>query len=141
VAGGGPDEAALRTLIADRRAPVRLLGRRTDVPDLLAAADLVVLTSRWEARSLVAQEALLLGRPLVASAVGGLPKLLGDGARLVPARDVDALDTAVRHLLTNPSERADLAERGRTRAAGWPTPDDTVTQVAAVYQELTGVAG
>jgi glycosyltransferase involved in cell wall biosynthesis len=141
VAGGGPDEAALRTLIADRRAPVRLLGRRTDVPDLLAAADVVVLTSRWEARSLVAQEALLLGRPLVASAVGGLPKLLGDGARLVPARDVDALDTAVRHLLTNPSERADLAERGRARAAGWPTPDDTVAQVAAVYQELTGVAG
>src|SRR6185437_13322765 len=65
VAGGGPDEDALRTLIADRRAPVRLLGRRTDVPDLLAAADVVVLTSRWEARSLVAQEALLLGRPLV----------------------------------------------------------------------------
>jgi glycosyltransferase involved in cell wall biosynthesis len=90
---------------------------------------------------LVAQEALLLGRPLVASAVGGLPKLLGDGARLVPARDVDALDTAVRQLLTNPSERADLAERGRTRAAGWPTSEDTVAQVAAVYQELTGVAG
>jgi hypothetical protein len=44
-------------------------------------------------------------------------------------------------LLTNPSERADLAERGRTRAAGWPTSDDTVAQVAAVYQELTGVAG
>jgi glycosyltransferase involved in cell wall biosynthesis len=141
VAGGGPDEAALRTLIADRRAPVRLLGRRTDVPDLLAAADLVVLTSLWEARSLVAQEALLLGRPLVASAVGGLPKLLGDGARMVRARDVDALDAAVRLLLTNPRERADLAERGRARAAGWPTPDDTVSQVAAVYQEVTGVAG
>jgi hypothetical protein len=43
--------------------------------------------------------------------------------------------------LTNPRERADLAERGRARAAGWPTPDDTVTQVAAVYQEVTGVAG
>ena len=85
------------------------------MPDLLAAADLVVLTSRWEARSLVAQEALLLGCRLVASAVGGLPKLLGDSARLVPARDVDAL--------------------------GWPTPDDTATQVAAAYQELTGVAG
>jgi glycosyltransferase involved in cell wall biosynthesis len=141
VAGGGPDEVALRTLIADRRAPVRLLGRRTDVPDLLAAADLVVLTSLWEARSLVAQEALLLGRPLVASAVGGLPKLLGDGARMVRARDVDALDAAVRLLLTNPRERADLAERGRARAAGWPTPDDTVSQVAAVYQEVTGVAG
>ena len=140
VAGDGPDEAALRTLIADRRAPVRLLGRRSDVPDLLAAADLVVLTSRWEARSLVAQEALLLGRPLVASAVGGLPTLLGDGARLVPGGDVDALDAAVRRLLTNEPERAALAARGRARAATWPTPEDTVSQVAAVYQELTGVA-
>jgi hypothetical protein len=44
-------------------------------------------------------------------------------------------------VLTNPSERMDLAERGHARAAGWPTPDDTVAQVAAVYQELTGVAG
>jgi glycosyltransferase involved in cell wall biosynthesis len=93
-----------------------------------------------EARSLVAQEALLLGRPLVASAVGGLPELLGEGARLVPAHDVNALDAAVRLLLTSPRDRADLAERGRARAAGWPTPDDTVAQVAAVYQELTGVA-
>ena len=90
---------------------------------------------------MVAQEALLLGRPLVASAVGGLPELLGDGACMVRAGDVDALDAAVRLLLTNPRERADLAERGRARAAGWPTPDDTVTQVAAVYQEVTGVAG
>jgi glycosyltransferase involved in cell wall biosynthesis len=111
------------------------------VPDLLAAADLVVLTSLWEARSLVAQEALLLGRPLVASSVGGLPKLLGDGARMVRARDVDALDAAVRLLLTNPRESADLAGRGRARAAGWPTPDDMVNEVAAVYQEVTGVAG
>jgi hypothetical protein len=38
-------------------------------------------------------------------------------------------------------ERAYLAERGRARAADWPTPDDTVTQVAAVYQGVTGVAG
>jgi len=44
-------------------------------------------------------------------------------------------------LLTNPRQRADLAERGRARAASWPAPADTVAQVAAVYQELTGVAG
>jgi glycosyltransferase involved in cell wall biosynthesis len=141
VAGDGPEEDRLRRLAAQRRAPVRLLGRRADVPDLLAAADLVVLTSRWEARALVAQEALILGRPLVATAVGGLPALLGPGARLVPPGDVDALDVAVRALLSDPVERAALAARGRTRAGTWPTPEDTVDQVVAVYRELTGVAG
>jgi glycosyltransferase involved in cell wall biosynthesis len=59
----------------------------------------------------------------------------------VPAGDAAALDTAVRRLLTNERERAELAARGRTRAGGWPTPEDTATQIAAVYQELTGVAG
>lgn len=141
IAGDGPDEVTLRALVAARGAPVRLLGRRDDVPDLLAAADLVILASRWEARALVAQEALLLGRPLVASAVGGLPALLEDGAVLVPAGDIDALDAAGRELLDDPAARAALAARGRARAARWPTPEDTVEQVAAVYRELTGVAG
>ncbi len=80
IAGDGPLRAMLTDQIAAADAPVHLLGRRSDIADLLAAADLVVLPSQWEARSLAAQEALLAGRPLVATAVGGLPKLLGAGA-------------------------------------------------------------
>jgi glycosyltransferase involved in cell wall biosynthesis len=140
IAGDGPDEVELRAVVAARRAPVRLLGRRDDVPDLLAAADLVVLASRWEARALVAQEALLLARPLVATAVGGLPALLDGGAVLVPPDDVAALAAAGRELLGDRVRRQALAARGRARAGQWPTPEDTVEQVAAVYRELTGVA-
>jgi glycosyltransferase involved in cell wall biosynthesis len=121
------------------RAKVVLLGRRGDVADLLAAADLAVVTSRWEARQLFAQEALRAGVPLVATAVGGLPDLLGDAAVLVPAGDLDALERAVTRLLDDPGLLARYAAAGPVRAAGWPTEEQTVEQVAAVYAELTGV--
>jgi glycosyltransferase involved in cell wall biosynthesis len=140
VAGAGPLEAELRALAAGGSAPVRFLGPREDVPDLLAAADVVVLPSRWEARALVAQEALAAGRPLVASSVGGLPGLVGDGALLVPPGDADALATAVAGLLDDPVAAEALARRGRARAATWPGEEDTVRQLAAVYAELTGLA-
>ncbi|MEX2290852.1 MAG: glycosyltransferase family 4 protein [Mycobacteriales bacterium] len=132
VAGDGPLRAEL-----ERAAPsVRWLGRRDDVADLLAAADVVVLPSVWEARSLTAQEALRAGRPLVASAVGGVPDLVGNGALLVPPRDPAALAAAVRRLLDDPAEAAAVAARGRAVAAGWPDEADTVAQVAGVYTEL-----
>ncbi len=126
VAGDGP----LREELQARAPQVRWLGARDDVADLYAAADVVVLPSAWEARSLTAQEALLAGRPLVATAVGGLPGLLRDGAVLVPPGDPVALGTAVRRLLDDPVAAAALAERGRAVAAGWPTADDAVTQAA-----------
>jgi glycosyltransferase involved in cell wall biosynthesis len=138
LAGSGPLAAPLAAEIGRIGARVRLLGHRDDVGDLLAAADLLVLPSRWEARSLVAQEALRAGVPLVASAVGALPGLVGDAAVLVPAGDVDALDAAVRRLLAAPQERTLLAKRGLDRAASWPTEADTAAQVAAVYAELLG---
>ena len=69
---------ALKQRLQDRidveALPVRLLGHRHDMSDLLAAADIAVLTSTWEARALVAQE-LRAGVPLVATAVGGVPEL------------------------------------------------------------------
>lgn len=136
IAGDGPEEQALRRRIAAERLPVRLLGRRNDMPDLLAVADVVVLTSDWEARALVAQEALRAGVPLVATAVGGIPDLVGEAALLVPPRDAAAVAHAVVRLLDDPKLRAVLAKRGRRQAGTWPTPDDTVAQLRAVYREL-----
>lgn len=138
IAGDGPLGPSLQEQINATDAPVRLLGRRSDIADLVTAADLVVLPSRWEARSLAAQEALRAGRPLVATAVGGLPELLGTGALLIGPDDVEALDGAVRGLLEDPSARAELAGRGLAQAARWPTEADTVAQVRAVYEELLG---
>jgi len=137
VAGSGPSYMSLAQRSSERRAPFHLLGRRSDVPDLLGGADLAVVTSDWEARQLFAQEALTAGTPLIATAVGGVPGLVGDAALLIPPGDVDALDEAVRRLLADPGLRADYAARGPARAATWPGEEDTVAAVRAVYAEVT----
>ncbi|MFB7240782.1 glycosyltransferase family 4 protein [Streptomyces sp. NPDC056269] len=138
IAGEGRERAALQRRIAAEDLPVRLIGRREDVAELLAAADVAVLPSRWEARSLLAQEALRLGVPLVATAVGGVPELVGDAAELVPYGDAEALAAAVRGLLDDVERRMDLAAAGRVQARTWPTEDETVAHVLSVYDELAG---
>ncbi len=137
IAGSGPSYLQLAGRVSAARAPVILLGHRADIADLLVGADLAVVTSDWEARQLFAQEALRAGVPLVATAVGGLPDLVGDGAVLVPPGDSAAVDEAVRGLLADDVRRAELAQRGLTRAATWPTETDTVATLAALYTELT----
>jgi glycosyltransferase involved in cell wall biosynthesis len=137
VAGSGPSYMSLAQRASERHAPFYLLGRRGDVPDLLAGADLAVVTSDWEARQLFAQEALTAGVPLVTTAVGGLPELVDDAAVLIPPGDVDALDNAVRGLLADPALRSDYAARGPARAATWPTESDTIADVLAAYAEVT----
>ncbi|MFE9694075.1 glycosyltransferase family 4 protein [Micromonospora sp. NPDC005806] len=139
IAGSGPAYLQLAARISAARAPVTLLGHRTDVADLLAGADLAVVTSDWEARQLFAQEALRAGVPLVTTAVGGLPELVGDAAVLIPAGDVDAVDAAVRDLMDDETRRAELAHRGAARAATWPTEADTVAALTALYAELAPV--
>ncbi|MEU6017824.1 glycosyltransferase family 4 protein [Streptomyces sp. NPDC047515] len=137
IAGEGRERAALQRRIRDEELPVRLIGSRDDIAELLAVADLAVLSSRWEARSVLAQGALRLGVPLVATAVGGVPELVGDGAELVPCGNGEALGRAVVRLLGDPERCEQLVAAGRAQAADWPTEDDTITQVLAVYDELT----
>jgi glycosyltransferase involved in cell wall biosynthesis len=136
IAGDGPSYLGLAARISAVRAPVTLLGHRDDVSDLLTAADLAVVTSVWEARQLFAQEALRAGVPLVATAVGGIPDLVGDAAVLVPAGDVDAVDRAVRRLLDDPPALERYAVLGQARAGTWPTVEQTLAQVRGVYEEL-----
>ncbi|MFI8344544.1 glycosyltransferase family 4 protein [Streptomyces sp. NPDC085639] len=136
IAGEGPLRPELSRRIEAEALPVRLLGRRRDAAQLLAAADLAVLPSRWEARALLAQEALRAGVPLVATTVGGVPELVGEGAVLVPPGEAGALASAVTGLLADPDRRAALAAAGRAQASTWPSEDDTVAQVLSVYDEL-----
>ena len=136
VAGDGPLEDSLRRRIDAERLPVRLLGRRSDVPDLLAAADVVVVPSQWEGQPLVVQEALRAGAPVVATAVGGIPAMVGDAAVLVPYGDVEALADAVAALLDDPTARERLSTAARARADDLPDDTDAVDAVLAVYRRL-----
>ncbi|GAB2885371.1 glycosyltransferase family 4 protein [Streptomyces deserti] len=137
IAGEGSLRGELQRRIEEEGLPVRLIGRRDDVTDLLMAADLALLPSRWEARSVLAQEALHARVPLVATRVGGIPELVGDAAELVPYGDAKALADAVVRLLGDPGRRELLKEKGARQAADWPTEDETVAQVLSIYDELT----
>lgn len=137
VAGEGPLRAPLQRRIEEEELPVRLLGRREDVGELLMAADVALLPRSWEARSVLAQEALHARVPLVAVHAGGIPELVGDAAELVPDQDAEAFAGAVVRLLGDPERREALRERGARQAGTWPTEDETVAQVLSVYDELT----
>jgi glycosyltransferase involved in cell wall biosynthesis len=136
VVGEGPERPALERRIADDRLPVTLLGHRDDLGSLLAAADLALLTSTWEARALVAQEALLAGLPLVSTRVGGIAELVGEAAVLVEPGDAGAAAKAVAELADDPAERARRADLGRRQAATWPDEDQVVTDLLAAYAEV-----
>ncbi|HET6816991.1 MAG TPA: glycosyltransferase family 4 protein [Mycobacteriales bacterium] len=136
VAGTGRLAETLTRRAKTVGSPLVLLGRRDDVPDLMRAADLVVLPSAWEGYPLAAQEALQLGVPLVATAVGGVPTLVGDAARLVVPGDPAALRTALEELLRDESERARLSRAGVQRAATWPTLAASVNELVGIYRNL-----
>jgi glycosyltransferase involved in cell wall biosynthesis len=141
IAGDGPLHDELAGRISAQRLPVLLLGRRDDVADLLGAADLCVLPSRWEGSPFTGQEALRAGTPLVASRAGGMPSLFGPGAEFVPVGDAGALADAVVRVLTDPAHAAELAEAGRRQAETWPDEATTARRAVAVYRELLGPPG
>ena len=113
VAGEGPLRPSLEAEAEGTQ--VRFLGFVPDIGKVLAAADVLALPSRTEGLPMAALEAMAAGVPVVASAVGSLPEVLGDGAGiLVPAGDVDALRRALERLAA-PELRAAMARAARSR--------------------------
>ncbi|WP_298989148.1 glycosyltransferase family 4 protein [uncultured Pseudokineococcus sp.] len=119
-------EARVRRLVAQLDAPVRLLGARPDVPELLARADVFALSSTWEARSLAVQEAMAAGLPVVATRTGGLPDLLEGVGALVPVGDDRALADAVAALLADPLARERAGRAAREAFTALPGPQDVL---------------
>lgn len=140
IAGEGAERAALAARIESDKLPVTLLGHRGDIADLLAAADVFVLASQWEARALVVQEALRAGVPVVATAVGGLPELVGDAAILVPPNDAAALAREMRRVITEPALRGGMQAAGPARAATWPPYAEALAVARAWYRERNTAA-
>lgn len=141
VAGEGPARRELEERIGSTRQrsdiDVRLLGDRSaDVADLVEAADVVVMPSRWEGWPLAAAEVIGAGKPLVATAVGGLPELVGDAGVLVRPEDPDALATALAEVLTDAELASRLASRAGERAAQLPTDAAVAASVLATYRAV-----
>lgn len=142
VAGDGPERAALAAQ-GERlglAAQVDWLGRRDDVGDLLAAADVFVLPSRAEGLGVAALEAMAAGCPVVASRVGGLAEAVIDGRTglLVPPGDAVALGAALEQLLRDPALRARLAAAGPGRVAEGFLAEQMVAAYERLYQDVLG---
>lgn len=136
IAGDGPLRESLRRRIEETGANVRLLGHRDDMGDLLAVAALAVNSSTWEARALVAQEALRCGVPFVGTAVGGVPALVDGAAVLVPPGDALALARACRLVLTDASLAERLRVDGPRQAATWPGRPEAAALAESLYTEI-----
>ncbi|MFV0253894.1 MAG: glycosyltransferase family 4 protein [Beutenbergiaceae bacterium] len=136
VAGDGPRREELQQIIDDEALPVRLLGRRGDAPDLLAAADVVVSTAQWEGQPLWLQEALAAGAPIVATDVGGTSEVTHDAARLVPYGDADRLCTQIVAVLRQAKLADSLRAASLARAAQLPDADAALAQVRSIYRTV-----
>jgi L-malate glycosyltransferase len=137
--GRGPSSDALRArhaelALGDR---FRFLGQRDDVLRLLAGADAFVLASRHEGLPVALMEATSVGRPIVASRVGGIPQVLEDevDALLVPAGDPDALAHAMKRLAKDPELRRRLGQHAKQRSKMFDIAEAT-RAVGDVYLQV-----
>jgi glycosyltransferase involved in cell wall biosynthesis len=129
---------------AGLRGTVRLLGEREDVPSIMAALDLLLVPSWREAFGRVAAEAMAVGVPVLATAVGGPAEIVRDGVDglLLAPRDPQAWAAAAAALLDDPARRAAMARAGTARARDAFGLQRHVRQVHAAYAEaLTAAAG
>ncbi len=136
--GDGPMRPEVEALILKQGLDgrVAVLGARDDVPVLLRAADIFVLSSRWEGMPLAVIEAMMSGLPVVATDVGGVSEAVvhGETGFLVPMGDPDALALALDRLLADPALRRRMGEAGRRRALEHFTEERMLAETAALYE-------
>lgn len=140
VVGDGPERPAVE---AEHRrlelgGAVQLVGARANAADEMAAADVVALSSVWEGSPLVVAEAMLLGRPVVATAVGAVPEAVVDGetGRLVDAGDDAAIARCIIDLLDDREEAMRMAAAGQAVAVRRFATDVLVAAVADRYRAV-----
>jgi glycosyltransferase involved in cell wall biosynthesis len=137
LAGEGPlrDSLEARVTALGLGGSVRFLGPRSDVPDLMVAADVFALSSVREGLSVTLLEAMRAGRPCVATRVGGNGEAIEDGVTgsLVPSGDPDALAAAFDHLLGDPVLRASMGRAARDRWERDFTAERMVRETEALY--------
>ena len=145
IVGDGIGAADIRRLVREMGldAHVIMTGFRRDIPEVMAALDVLVLPSvKSEASSQVIPQALAVGTPVVATTVGGSPELITDGTtgRLVPPADAGALADAILSLLRDPAAAATMAEAGRALVRARYTLDAVMARTVSVYDDLLTAA-
>ena len=142
--GDGAERQRLEAVAAslDVTRQLRLAGETLDVAAYLAAADVVAVPSRNEGMGRVIVEAMALGLPVVATAVGGIPDVVTDGecGRLIAPEDVDALSAALIELGRDPALRRKLGEAAVQRAEAFSTAVAR-EKLLAVYASLARAKG
>ena len=138
LAGDGELEGELKARAQSLGPAVLFLGHRRDIPELLAASDLVVLPSRAEALPTVAMEAAAAGRAMLASRVGGVEEVVSDGVTgtLVSPGDPRALAESMMALLGDPERRNSLARAARLRALEEFGIETQVNRTLALWDEV-----
>ena len=121
-------------------ASVHFLGRREDVPQILAAANVVVMPSYREAQGLAIVEALAANRPVIASNVGGIPEMIrsGENGMLVPSQDPSALAAAIALLFRDRALATRLAHAGHALVHEKFCVDDMLRDIEAIYLLAVG---
>ena len=139
--GVGFDEVSRRVRDMSLDHTILLTGFRRDIPEVMAALDVLVLPSiRSEAIPQVIPQALAVGTPVVASTVGGSPELVRDGenGRLVAPGDARALAEAILALLGDPGRARAMALAGQAMVRERYTIDATMARTTDVYRALLG---
>ncbi len=138
--GDGEEVPMVEALVAELglTGNVKLPGRRHDVSVAMRDMDVYAMSSAFEGAPLALIEAMMARRPIVATAVGGIPEMTADGAvaRLVPPHDPRALADAIIALLESPAERARLGEAARDRADACYRFDAVIARWQTLYDEL-----
>ena len=113
---------------------IYFLGLRQDIPELLAACDVFILSSDWEGTPMTILEAMAARKPIIATAVGGVPELVENGVTglLVPPKNTQALAEAILQLVGNSTLREEMGREGQRKAL----ERFDINQIARQYEEL-----
>jgi len=140
LAGDGPEMPAVREAVAQLglQERVRLAGFREDGRRLMGLMDVYLMTSEFEGLPLAMLEAMALGKPVAATAVGGIPEVIEPGREglLAGVGEVERLAAHVLALLENPAAAAEMGERGAGKVAAQYHTRRRVQAIEEVYLEV-----
>ncbi|MFC1570910.1 glycosyltransferase family 4 protein, partial [Candidatus Omnitrophota bacterium] len=140
VVGDGRERNVLEEFVNKKNLKeyVRFLGKRDDVPDLLASMDMVVMPSIQESFPRVPLEAMASNIPVIATTVGGLTEMIIDGETgiLVPPADIASLSRAIKHLSENPELGKRLGAGGFRRVRKEFTVETNTRKTEDIYLDI-----